>query len=81
MSRVNISEPLPLAHLARIESVPGVEGVGFYNFFAGYYQEPTQPASASAPSTSSAWTSTVPGARHLKDELRRRDAHARATAR
>jgi putative ABC transport system permease protein len=39
-SRVNISEALPLAHLARIETVPGVEGVGFYNFFAGYYQEP-----------------------------------------
>jgi putative ABC transport system permease protein len=40
-SRVNISEPLPLAHLARIERVPGVEGVGYYNFFGGYYQEPT----------------------------------------
>jgi putative ABC transport system permease protein len=39
-SRVSISEPLPLAHLARIESVPGVRGVGFYNFFAGYYQDP-----------------------------------------
>jgi len=38
-SRVSITEPLPLAHLARIESVPGVEGVGFYNFFSGYYQE------------------------------------------
>ncbi len=41
MSRVNISEALPLAHMARIESVPGVEAVGFYNFFAGYYQDPT----------------------------------------
>ena len=39
-SRVSIAEPMPLAHLARIESVPGVKGVGFYNFFAGYYQEP-----------------------------------------
>jgi putative ABC transport system permease protein len=41
MSRVNISEALPLAHMPRIESVPGVEAVGFYNFFAGYYQDPT----------------------------------------
>jgi len=39
MSRVNITEALPVAHLARIESVPGVEKVAFYNFFAGYYQE------------------------------------------
>jgi len=40
MSRVNITQPLPLAHLARIAMVPGVEGVSYYNFFAGYYQEP-----------------------------------------
>jgi putative ABC transport system permease protein len=40
-SRVNITEPLPYAYLGRIESVPGIKGVGFYNFFAGYYQEPT----------------------------------------
>jgi putative ABC transport system permease protein len=39
-SRVNITEPLPLAHLARIESVPGVTGVGFYNFVGAYYQDP-----------------------------------------
>jgi putative ABC transport system permease protein len=40
MSRVNITQPLPLAHLARIATVPGVEEVSYYNFFAGYYQEP-----------------------------------------
>ena len=40
MSRVNITQPLPLAHLARISTVPGVEAVSYYNFFAGYYQEP-----------------------------------------
>lgn len=40
MSRVNITQPLPLAHLARISTVPGVEGVSYYNFFAGFYQEP-----------------------------------------
>jgi putative ABC transport system permease protein len=47
-SRVSISEPLPLAHLARIESVAGVQGVGYYNFFAGYYQEPSNSVSAGA---------------------------------
>jgi len=39
-SRVNITEALPLAHLARIESVPGVDSVGYYNFVGAYYQEP-----------------------------------------
>jgi len=39
MSRVNITQPLPLAHRARIETVPGVEAVSYYNFFAGYYQD------------------------------------------
>jgi putative ABC transport system permease protein len=41
MSRVSIMESLPLAHRQRIETVPGVEGVSYYNFFAGYYQEPS----------------------------------------
>jgi putative ABC transport system permease protein len=40
MSRVNITQPLPLAHLPRIANVPGVEGVSYYNFFGGYYQDP-----------------------------------------
>jgi putative ABC transport system permease protein len=40
MSRVNINEALPIAHLSRIETVPGVEDVAYYNFFAGYLQEP-----------------------------------------
>jgi putative ABC transport system permease protein len=39
MSRVNITQPLPLAHRQRIATVPGVEGVSYYNFFAGYYQD------------------------------------------
>jgi putative ABC transport system permease protein len=39
MSRVNITQPLPLAHRARMETVPGVDEVSYYNFFAGYYQE------------------------------------------
>ena len=39
MSRVNITQPLPLAHAQRIATVPGVEGISYYNFFAGYYQD------------------------------------------
>lgn len=38
-SRINIATGLPMAHLARIESAPGVREVGFYNFFGGYFQE------------------------------------------
>lgn len=39
MSRVNITQPLPLAHRARMQTVPGVEEVSYYNFFAGYYKD------------------------------------------
>jgi putative ABC transport system permease protein len=39
MSRVNITEALPLAHRQRMTTVPGVEEVSYYNFFAGYYQD------------------------------------------
>ena len=38
-SKVSLAEPLPMAYLARIESVKGVEGVGYYAWFGGYYQE------------------------------------------
>ena len=48
MSRVNITEALPIAHLARMERVPGVEHVAYYNFFAGYYQEPGDSVSSGA---------------------------------
>jgi putative ABC transport system permease protein len=41
MSRINIEAGLPLAYRARIEGVPGVRAVGVFNFFAGYYREPT----------------------------------------
>ncbi len=47
-SRVNITEALPLAYLPRIESVPGVLGVGFYNFVGTYYQEPRNQVSTGA---------------------------------
>jgi len=40
MSRINVSAGLPLAHRARIESVPGVREVGVLNFFGGYWQDP-----------------------------------------
>jgi putative ABC transport system permease protein len=41
-SRVNITEPLPLAFLQRLENMDGVRDVSPYGFFGGYYQEPTQ---------------------------------------
>lgn len=47
-SRINITEPLPLAYLGRIEAVPGVKGAGFYNFFSGYYQDPKNVISSGA---------------------------------
>jgi putative ABC transport system permease protein len=48
MSRVNITQALPIAHLPQIENVDGVEGVAFYNFFGGYFQEPTNGVNAGA---------------------------------
>jgi putative ABC transport system permease protein len=39
-SRVNLLEPLPLAQLPQIESVPGVKNVAYYSIFFGYYREP-----------------------------------------
>jgi putative ABC transport system permease protein len=47
-SKVSLTEPLPLAYLARIESVKGVEGVGYYSWFGGYYQEPRNQISVGA---------------------------------
>ena len=32
--------PLPLAYRSRLEQVPGVQRVGFGNWFGGYYQDP-----------------------------------------
>ena len=40
VSRVNMDSGLPLAHLARIEAVEGVERVDFGVFFGGYWQTP-----------------------------------------
>jgi putative ABC transport system permease protein len=42
MSRVNMSEPLPLAHLARIRAVPGVASATPLNLLISTYQQPTQ---------------------------------------
>lgn len=41
MSRVNILEALPLAHMSQIENVDGVRGVAHYTIFFGYYQDPS----------------------------------------
>jgi putative ABC transport system permease protein len=42
MSRVNMTEPLPLAHLARIRAVPDVVHATPLNLVIGTYQQPTQ---------------------------------------
>jgi len=47
-SKVSLAEPLPLAYLARIESVKGVEGVGYYAWFGGYFQDPKNQISVGA---------------------------------
>jgi putative ABC transport system permease protein len=47
-SKVSLVEPLPISYLARIESVKGVEGVGYYAWFGGYYQEPKNQISVGA---------------------------------
>jgi len=39
---VSLMFSLPLAYRSRIESVPGVEHVGFGNWFGGYYKDETQ---------------------------------------
>jgi putative ABC transport system permease protein len=39
-SRVNIMEPLPIAHYQRLKSVDGVRDITYYGYFGGYFQEP-----------------------------------------
>src|SRR6185295_11403363 len=48
MSRINMNAGLPLAHRARIESVPGVREVGIVTFFGGYWQNPRQGMNSAA---------------------------------
>ncbi len=38
-SRLSIIQPLPLAHLARIAQLPGVEKIAYANWFGGIYQD------------------------------------------
>jgi putative ABC transport system permease protein len=47
-SRVSFTEPLPLSHLARIASVPGVRSVAHVSFFSGYFQDARQPVNSFA---------------------------------
>jgi putative ABC transport system permease protein len=47
-NRINIAASLPVAYLPRIESVPGVTGVAYFNFFGGYYQESANSVGAGA---------------------------------
>jgi len=40
ISKLSFTVPLPKYLQARIESIPGVEGVAFANWFGGVYQDP-----------------------------------------
>ncbi len=40
MSRVSVTQLLPIAHRARIERLPGVPHVATYAYFGGYYRDP-----------------------------------------
>ncbi|HET7569016.1 MAG TPA: ABC transporter permease [Gammaproteobacteria bacterium] len=42
MSKVSLTQSLPLAYLQRIQTVPGVEDVTWEIWFGGYYQDPKQ---------------------------------------
>jgi putative ABC transport system permease protein len=39
-AKVSFIEPLPFGHMAQIETVKGIDAVGFGNWFGGYYQDP-----------------------------------------
>ncbi|TWB12417.1 putative ABC transport system permease protein [Nitrospirillum amazonense] len=41
VSKINFTQSLPVAHIARIAGVDGVETVAMANWFGGYYQEPS----------------------------------------
>lgn len=47
-SRAGIFTPMPLAHLSQIETIDGVEGVGYVSIFPAYYQQPTNPIGGGA---------------------------------
>jgi putative ABC transport system permease protein len=42
MSRVNLNNPMPLAHLSQIRALPGVAAATPLNVLVGTYQKPTQ---------------------------------------
>jgi len=40
VSRISFIEPLPISYVQRVETVPGVDRVAYFNWFGGYYQDP-----------------------------------------
>jgi putative ABC transport system permease protein len=40
VSRISFIEPLPMSYTQRIEQVPGVDKVAYFNWFGGYFQDP-----------------------------------------
>ena len=53
-------EPLPVAYLDRIRSIPGVKSVTFADVLGGTYQKPTQPIGVLAIDTSNLWLTLLP---------------------
>jgi putative ABC transport system permease protein len=47
-SKVNLTQPLPLAMRGVIEQIPGVRRVGYAASFGGFYQDPKNPLVSSA---------------------------------
>ena len=39
-NKTSIIFPLPLAYVDKVKNVPGVSGVGYENWFGGYYKDP-----------------------------------------
>ncbi|MGH8176092.1 MAG: ABC transporter permease, partial [Steroidobacter sp.] len=45
-AKTNMTDGLPIAHLNRIKSVPGVRAVSHWTYFGGYYQDARKPIPA-----------------------------------
>lgn len=59
-SRVSLAEPLPLAYLDRIRSVPNVVSVSIQNFLIATYQRPNQVVAVIASNPDESWLKATP---------------------
>ncbi len=53
-------DPLPVAYVSRLKSIPGVKTVTFADSLGGTYQKPTQPVGVLALEASDVWLTLVP---------------------